>query len=234
MIETSMNPFEYKKVSTDDPFINEVYKLRYKVYCEEWGFEKQEDHPGGMEKDQFDEHSVHFVVMRKGDNQVIGTIRMINNSEKGFPVEQHFQIDTDLSAFNKDRFGEISRLAISKDYRKRATDAVIFGGNTINDMAVDNMFGGRRKIGNDIVFGLYKCIYQESVARGHKYLFAVMARGLFLLLKRIGIVFEPIGPTKFYHGLRTPYLGRIDTMLQELIRSNPALYEEFAAGFRQK
>jgi hypothetical protein len=54
-----------------------------------------------------------------------------------------------------------------------------------------------------------------------------MARGLYLLLKRVGILFEPIGPAMNYHGLRTPYLGRIDTMLQELTKRNPDLYAEF-------
>ena len=54
-----------------------------------------------------------------------------------------------------------------------------------------------------------------------------MAKGLYLLLKRVGILFEPIGPALYYHGLRTPYLGRIDTMLKELVSRNPALYQEF-------
>jgi hypothetical protein len=47
------------------------------------------------------------------------------------------------------------------------------------------------------------------------------------LLKRVGILFEPIGPAQYYHGLRVPYLGKIDTMLQELTTRNPALYSEF-------
>ncbi len=227
-----MNPFEYRKVSQGDPILKEVFKLRYKVYIEEWGFEKRDDHPGEIEEDQFDDHSVHFVVTRKGDNQIIGTIRMINNSEEGFQIEKNFRIVRDLSDLDKDRFGEISRLAISKDYRRRASDAAIFGGDAIEDRPLPNAIEDRRKFGNDIVLGLYKCIYQESKERGHQYLYAVMARGLFLLLKRVGIIFEPIGPAQTYHGLRTPYLGRIDTMLQQLVNSNPALYEEFVCGFK--
>jgi hypothetical protein len=55
---------------------------------------------------------------------------------------------------------------------------------------------------------------------GLKYWYAVMARGLFLLLKRRGIVFEPIGPEVEYHGLRRPYLGTIE----DIKRSNPELF----------
>lgn len=227
MIETTDSLFEYVKVPEGDPLLNEVYKLRYKVYVEEWEFEKREDHPGEIEKDAFDEHSVHFVVKRKGENRIIGTIRMITNSAEGFPIEKHCRIDADLSAYDKNRLGEISRLAVSKDYRKRSTDTVYFDGRVVEETAIDNMFTGSRKMSNDIVLGLYKCIYQESLERGNECILAVMARGLYLLLKRVGILFEPIGPAQYYHGLRTPYLGKISTMLQELERRNPSLYREF-------
>jgi N-acyl amino acid synthase of PEP-CTERM/exosortase system len=227
MIESSSLFFEYSKVPQGDPLLNEVYRLRYKVYVEECGFENEADHPGGIEKDDFDEHSTHFVVRRKGEDQIIGTIRMIHYSEKGFPIEKHCKIDTDLSAFDRRRFGEISRLAVSKDYRKRVTDTVYSDGKAVEDSDVDNMFSGHRKMSNDIVLGLYKCIYRESLERGNQYIVAVVAKGLYLLMKRVGILFEPIGPEQNYHGLRAPYLGRIDTMLLELARRNPTLYAQF-------
>ena len=227
MIESSGNLFDYFKVPQGDPLLNEIYRLRYKVYVEEWGFERIEDHSGGIEMDAYDEHSVHFAVKRKGEDQIIGTIRMIANSGKGFPIEKHCRIEADLSAYDRNRFGEISRLAVSKDYRKRSTDSVYFDGKIVEGNAIDNMFSGNRKIGNDIVLGLYKCIYQESLRRGNQCILAVMAKGLYLLLKRVGILFEPIGPAQNYHGLRVPYLGKIDTMLQELVKRNPILYQEF-------
>jgi N-acyl amino acid synthase of PEP-CTERM/exosortase system len=166
-------------------------------------------------------------VKRKDVDVIIGTIRMITCSDKGFPIEKHCKIETDLSAFDRNRFGEISRLAVSKDYRKRSTDSVYFDGKVVEENAIANMFSGNRKMSNDIVLGLYKCIYKESLERRNQCILAVMARGLYLLLKRVGILFEPIGPAMNYHGLRTPYLGRIDTMLQELTKRNPDLYAEF-------
>jgi N-acyl amino acid synthase of PEP-CTERM/exosortase system len=226
MIEVPAIPFEFSKLPEGDPLLNEVYKLRYKVYCDEWGFENPEDHPGGIEKDEFDANSVHFVAKRKSDGLIIGTIRLIRNSEKGFLLERHCQIDADLSSFNKDLFGELSRLAVSKEYRRRTTDAA-YEGKIVADEAIDNMYGGNRKMENDIVLGLYKCIYRECRESGQAYLLAVMAKGLFLLLKRVGIIFEPIGPARNYHGLRTPYLGRVDAMIEQLKKVNPPLYSQF-------
>jgi N-acyl amino acid synthase of PEP-CTERM/exosortase system len=227
MAESPIGLFEYIKVPKGDPLLNEIYRLRYKVYCEEWGFEKPEEHPGGIEKDEFDEHSVHFVVRKRGEEQIIGTIRMINNSERGFLIEKHCKMDLDLSTSDKNSYGELSRLAVSKDFRKRITDNIIFDGKIADDSSIDTMYSGRRKMENDIVLGLYKCIYKECHESGRKYLLALMAKGLFLLLKRVGILFEPVGQAQNYHGLRTPYRGRVDTMLQALAQTNPSLYEEF-------
>jgi N-acyl amino acid synthase of PEP-CTERM/exosortase system len=226
MTEVTAVPFEFSKLPKGDPLLNEVYKLRYKVYCDEWGFEKPEDHPSGIEKDEFDDHSVHFIARRKSDNLIIGTIRLIKYSAKGFLIEQHCQIDADLSAFDKTRFGELSRLAVSKEYRKRTTDAA-YEGKIVDDAAIDNMYGGSRRMENDIVLGLYKCIYRECLEGGQDYLLAVMAKGLYLLLRRVGIIFEPIGPTQNYHGLRTPYLGNVNAMVEQLMKKNPLLYNVF-------
>lgn len=223
----SSSLFEYSKILPGDPLLLEVFRLRYKVYVEEWGFERGEDHPGGMERDPYDDHSVHFVVRRKGERRIIGTVRMILNSEHGFPIEKHCTLDRDLSVLDRDGFGEISRLAISKEYSRRTTDSVYRDRAPVTAEMFRQMYGGKRRIENDIVLGLYRCICVESLERGNEYLLAVMARGLVTLLRRVGIVFEAIGPEQNYHGMRTPYLGRVETMLEELSRRNPDLYSRF-------
>jgi len=94
--------FYYQKILRTDERINEVYMLRYKVYCDEWGFENPEDHPGGVEIDEFDECSSHFAVIRKDNDEMIGTTRIIFCSDKGFPLEGHAELD-------KGTFGGLDR-----------------------------------------------------------------------------------------------------------------------------
>lgn len=225
--------FEFKKISYDDPLLNEVYKLRYKVYCEEWGFERPEDHPGGVERDDFDAHSVHFVAIRKEDRKLIGTTRIIFHSKLGFPIEEHCHINGAILKSNKAHWGEISRLAVSKELRKRANDNSIYKNEDplIHDM--NSPFQEKRKFENQIVIGLYRCIYRESLESGLTHLYAVMAKGLFLLLSRIGISFVQAGPGIEYHGIRTPYIGCIKDMLEEFSRSNNDLYRCFIDGNQQ-
>ncbi len=77
-------------------------------------------------KDPYDPYSIHFAATDT-NGQVIGTIRMIFNSVKGFPIEHAAHLN-----FNgykpppPDQTSEISRLAVSRTFRRRQEDG-IFG-----------------------------------------------------------------------------------------------------------
>ena len=223
-----MVQFHFRKV-VDKAELEEVFRLRYKVYCDEWGFEKAEDHPGGLEFDIFDSISRHFISLNE-TCQIIGTIRIILNSEKGFPIENHCSIDADLSNVNRDKIGEISRLAVSKEFRKRFEDRFIYDGTPEYIQQQEATHERRRR--HEIVTGLYKCLYAESKKSGLTHWYAVMAKGLYILLKRMGILFKPIGPEIYYHGLRTPYLGSIADIEEEVSRLHPELFKEFQEALK--
>ena len=223
--------FEFRKISRNDPLISEVYKLRYKVYCDEWGFEKPEDHPGGIEKDDFDQYSVHMVALTKDRKELIGTMRLILASELGFPLEGHCKITTDLSAIPRERIGEISRLAISKDYRKRAGDRLIYDRGESEEHAFKRSDTAEKRLCEyAIISGLYTCMYKESVSLGLTHWFAVMAKGLSILLNRLSVTFTPIGPEVYYHGVRTPYIGQIDEIVSTVTRENPEFFRSYLSG----
>jgi N-acyl amino acid synthase of PEP-CTERM/exosortase system len=221
--------FDFKKVE-DDASREEIFRLRYKVYCDEWGFEKPEDHPQGIEKDDFDGHSVHFIVRRKEDGLLIGTVRLILASELGFPFEKHCFLSPEgtglLRGLNRLKGAEISRLAVSKEYRKRVSDRY-YDNRDLTNEELNDLWDSRRRLENNIVVGLYRCLYKESLMMGLTHLHAVMARGLFLILKRLGVMFTPVGQEVDYHGLRTPYVGIISEILQTLQQHNPELFSKF-------
>lgn len=223
-----MAKLTFRKASGKDE-LEDVFRLRYKVYCEERGYEKPEEHPGGLEFDEFDDHAVHFVVLNSR-NRIIGTVRVILDSSDGFPIEKHCSIDADLSQVDRHRVGEISRLAVSKDYRRRASDRFIYDGAS-DDPPSDAVPVDRdRRRRNEIVIGLYKCLYIESKKRGLNFWFTAMSRGLFLLLGRMGVEFKPIGPHINYHGFRAPYLGNIREIERHVLKSNPVFFKEMNDG----
>ncbi|MBT1070913.1 PEP-CTERM/exosortase system-associated acyltransferase [Pelotalea chapellei] len=222
--------FYYKRIPRTDERIHEVYMLRYKVYCDEWKFENPEDHPGGVEIDEYDEHSSHFAVIRKDSDEMIGTTRIIFCSDRGFPLEGHAEIDQGaLEGIDRELVGEVSRLAVSKDYRRRYVDKVMFEFREYDENYERQTKAERRKVDQEIVLNLYSCIYRECIEKKMTHLIAVMADGLYLLLKRIGIVFSKIGPSIDYHGPRTPYICCIDTTMQHLQKKHPEIYKRFTS-----
>jgi N-acyl amino acid synthase of PEP-CTERM/exosortase system len=205
--------------------LRRIYALRYQVYCNEWGFERPEDHPGGLETDEFDPQSVHFIETFD-DGRIIGTARIILDSPAGFPIESHCKLDIDLKRLNRQRMGEISRLAISKEVRRRSEDRIIY--ESVSEGTTLVQTEGDRRRRQLFILNLYKCIYTESKRLGITHWLAVMAKGLYLLLRRAGIVFCPIGAEVYYHGQRTPYLGVISEMEEQVAKTNPELFKEFS------
>ncbi len=236
--------------------LTEVYRLRYKVYVEEWLFEKPENHPGGLETDEFDKSSIHFAT-RDDSKRIIGTVRLILDSAAGFPIERHCPVNSETNGIPRDKIAEISRLAISKSYRRRTEDRYIYGpdeerrnfdefnsytyhsGNMNRWRAEDlykyNLPNKRKyieekRVRHEIVVDLYKAVYRESKKLGITHWHAIMAKGLYILLRKFGITFRPIGEQVDYHGIRTPYLGDIKEIEHEVSIKNPELFKEFTRG----
>ncbi len=245
-----------EKVS-DDKQLQKVYRLRYKVYCEEWGFERMEDHLDGLETDIYDKNSVHFLV-KDAEDKVIGTIRLILNSPEGFPVERYCGVAIDNSGIPKERIAEISRLAINKSYRRRAEDRYVYGPDeerraigsfeypdiVYKRRFSDNYSGnnvhkrpgkiGDRRERHEVLMSLCKAVYIESKDRGLTHWYAIMTKGLHTLLGRYGFHFQPAGEPMDYHGIRTPYIAEIAKMEKAVMKSNPEIYDEFTKVLTEK
>ena len=105
------------KISNDQKTLNEVFKLRYKIYCLVDKLLNAEDYPSGIEKDEFDDFSINFAAF-DSENKAIGTLRLIKDSKLGFPTEKEFDLFNNLKNIPHDEMVEISRFLIDKNYRK--------------------------------------------------------------------------------------------------------------------
>jgi N-acyl-L-homoserine lactone synthetase len=102
---------EYRLVS-DAWEEDELFRIRYQVYCKEKKWLKEDDYPDGREIDKFDAHSAHFLAIK--DNIAVGTVRAIFPSDLGLPVTNTFEITVPEHVVH---YIEISRLAVSKEAR---------------------------------------------------------------------------------------------------------------------
>ena len=96
-----------------------------KIYCHETKFLDSDEYPEGIEKDKYDDHSFHFAAL-DSDNNVVGTLRLILDSEHGFPLEEHSVPDMTgrKFIFQEGKLAEISRLTVSRSWRRRKNDGL--------------------------------------------------------------------------------------------------------------
>lgn len=215
--------FTFRCVDGTDA-LNECYRLRFDVYCIERAFLRPEDYPSGLEVDEFDAHSLHFSAFnRAGDT--VGTIRLVKPNLQGFPLLQHCQLHDEVIP---DEIVEISRLAVSKNYRRRVEDDIY--GITPDQIMTPDPRPEERRRRPEIVLGLYKIIYQESKRRGISHWLAAMERSLVRLLWRYGFSFDAIGPEVDYYGPVTPYITNIAEIERDVLAIRPSIFKEFNEG----
>ena len=196
---------------------NTIYKLRYNVYAKEFGFENIEDHPNGYEKDEYDENSIHFAALN-GDNRVIGTVRLVLNSEKGFPIEHAAKTKFIGDKPSPDKIAEISRLAVSKNFQRYNSNCSI---------------KNKLLTKNTVIFGLYKLMYHESKRKGITHWYIIIEKKLFRQLKRYGFIFYQIGEPVQYHGTRIPYLGII-LDIENFMKEKPEILKMLLVGLEKR
>ncbi len=243
-------------VVKDEKELAEIYKLRYKVYCQEWGYDNHINHSREIITDVYDEHAVHFAA-RDETKKIVGAIMLIMNSSEGYPIENYCELNINKDELPRDNLSEISRLVIHREYRKRTEDKYIYGNdeerrsigsfhfpqsytrqkscsrrsddkyrNKRNIKRSNESYSDRRRR-HDVVINLYKAVYQESKKRNITHWYSFMTKGILILLSRFGFAFEEIGDPVDYHGIRTPYLGEIAKIEEEILNTTPELHYEF-------
>ena len=169
---------------------------------------------------------------------MIGTARIILPTASALPIQEHFDVGSFFTKIKGHKAAEISRLAISKQFRRRAIDRVIFNKDKNynaelekHQEATANIAKERRKYEHELIRGLYLLIYRESLDLGLTHWCAVMAKGLHFMLCRWGIHFEQIGPEKEHHGVRAPYALSIKALELSLQKKSPELLKLARHGF---
>ncbi len=231
--------FKFCLVENKD-VLKDTFRMRYEVYVEEFGFEKREDHPDGIETDEYENDSIHFACLNES-NSVVGTIRLVLDSDKGFPIEHAVETTFIGEKPDRQKIGEISRLTVSRDLRRRKEDGMYGvesyltkkeGGVLPDDGTIpDEMLGRKNPI---IVLGLYQVMYHESRRRGISHWYMITEKKLFHALKKYGFLFHQIGDSVEYHGERIPYLGIIEEVERTLLKNNPDMLKIMLTGLEKE
>ncbi|MEW6678169.1 MAG: PEP-CTERM/exosortase system-associated acyltransferase [Pseudomonadota bacterium] len=219
--------FEFHRVDASSEHLFETFRLRYQVYCLERGFLSAEDYPQSFEQDEYDGHAEHFSAHDR-QGELAGSVRLVRHSpELGYPFQTHCPIAPGLELPPPEEAQEISRLVVSKAYRRRREDNWI--GINDADTPVPADIAAKRGGHPIIVLGLYRAMFAYSRANGVRYWYAAMERSLARLLGRYGFDFTPIGPEVDYYGPVAVYLADLRKLEARVSAENPALFKWFCA-----
>ena len=186
----------------------EVFRLRFSVYCEELAYEDVDAFPDGEEHDAFDEDSGFALLRHRATGRAAGCVRLIvttHNPELHFPFEGVCagRLDpefNDPESFDRTQVGEISRLAIHQDFRRRKGESHTPEGASEPKSHVD---GNRRY--PLIAMGLFLSAAALAMNSGLEQVVVMMEPRLARLLAACGIRFTPVGEVIDHHGRRGPY-----------------------------
>lgn len=233
------NYFEYVGAN-DDKLLAEVYRVRYQVYCLERELLDGSAYLDFQERDEFDANAVH-VLARHRNGDVAGTARLVLHSERGFPCQAHCEF-FDEFAYLRDpqsrglaTYSEVSRLAISKQFRRRACDSFYGGDPRWAPPRIVEASGQRSQDeppppGPEIVVGMLKYLYRETKRSGVTHWLIAIERGLDVLVRRMGWPFVAVGPEVDYYGPVRPYLAEVSRAERMLEKKNPRLLSFLRQG----
>ncbi len=218
-----------------DALRKEVYRLRYQVYVLETGFERPEDCPDELESDAYDWRSDHYLLRHRRTGIYAATARLIlpdpDDPRSPFPIEQHCSLHAGTGvrdAQTRLRLGEVSRFAVSKEFKRRLGEPGTLMG--LSDRAEIKFEQDERRILPHLSLGLFAVELRMLHMHGITHCYAVMEPALYRLIGRFGLIFHQIGPIADYHGQRVPCLGVVDEFLPNIKRVARPVWELMTDG----
>jgi N-acyl amino acid synthase of PEP-CTERM/exosortase system len=222
-------------IATSKSLLDAAYRLRYQVYCVENPFETAEEHPDGREVDAEDDRSVHSVILHRRTGSVAGAVRLIlpDRDPQSRPLPMQRLLTPDLQTRLRELpaacTAEISRFAISKEFRRRR------GEQRYPDVGIVDRIepiAQERRLMPYLTFGLLRAIFQMSAEQEITHVCAVMEPALLRLVGHLGFEFELLGPPVRYHGIRQPCFSEITRIMEKVRRKNPDLWR-YMTGFER-
>ncbi len=183
-----------------------AYAIRYQVYAEELGWEPQND--SQLETDNCDDYAYHCLLEHKRSGDIAGCVRLvlpkIGRPESLLPCQSHsipMRGNRRLHEFSGQSVGEISRLAVPSNFRRRASEAgkpfILDSHNTTTIYTEDE----RRNFPN-ISIGLYLSAIAMVELCDLERVLVVMEPRLQRHLQRYGLVFHQISQSFELRGSR--------------------------------
>jgi N-acyl amino acid synthase of PEP-CTERM/exosortase system len=193
------------------------YHIRHEVYCREFGFGPIR--ADEIEVDAYDARSVHCLVRALASQEFVGCSRIVLTDPASpaapLPFEQiagHL-IDRsilDPSRMDRARIGEISRMAVVNQYRRRK-------GEHQWPFSIDDSFGDNGRVRLPyMTFGLLLAMIVLARWKGIGTLFMLAEPPLAAGIAHLGIELHMIGSAVDHRGMRVPAALFVDEIVAHM------------------
>lgn len=223
--------FNFFEVTRGNKRYKEYLHLRHDVFVEELHCinPQEASQAQHIETDMFDPYSRHLIAEHKSSGETAACARLILPNPNGLNTEARYSIEEHpFPDQNRENTGEISRMAISLDFRRRKEDdSTLISGDPNREIGEpEKKNKAKAKKGRnhqpELVLGMYREIYYLAQKEGIHYCIAAMDKRFSRLLIRIGYPFRQIGPeNKNLVPVRQPFIISQAEMEKKLDQLHP-------------
>lgn len=214
---------------------NQVFNIRYRVYCEEFKYESIDHFSDQLEIDDYDQYSKHCLITHLETGMPAGCVRLVpaagERDEAPLPFEKYCgsSLDNafvDSMALERQTVCEISRLAVDGAFRRRAGESLTRFGE-INGLHISPQ---EQRTFSLIAVACFLAATVLTERENRTNVFAMMEPFLPRLMHRSGIDFRRVGKDIDYHGIRAPYFITTQSALTNMHGDLRELYQWIKAN----
>jgi N-acyl amino acid synthase of PEP-CTERM/exosortase system len=224
--------FDIVRAETEEQ-AEEVFRLRYQVYCKENGYIDPKITMRELERDIYDRHSLHCLLIHRKSGRPVGTARVVlprqDKPLRSFPLQSVCDHPLLYDEEKLQNICEISRLCMSKAFRQREADGSILPAYTEADWekrpAKDEQIVYFRRMIPYAPLGLIMGAFELAIDAGITDCFCVMDKTQLEAMEKIGLTYEPLGKPINFHGLQQPVLMNIGEVLQVMKQENEPCWD---------
>lgn len=186
------------------------FAVRYRVYCEERGFEDRQQFPEGLEHDRWDPFSFKFIVRCRLSGEYVAAMRLVRSSSGQLPLHSHCQVAPGWwTQLPGQSIVELSRLCVLRSHSgnfwdmKRAAKGAVYEPG--------------------IFWGMVRAAFSVSQDEEIGQWYFLTTRALARRLQQCMIHTDQVGEPCELNGTRHPYLVDVERSRQRIMTESPQL-----------
>jgi N-acyl amino acid synthase of PEP-CTERM/exosortase system len=205
-------------LSTNPEQCKELARMRYRVYCTEFGYENAANFPGQMEVDEFDDYSHHCMLTHKRSGRLAGGVRLVCASESHLLPIQKYCLGSVYAEYaeallnQQDSICEFSRLTVDTAFRRRRGK----GHTKIGEFDAMDCSHQERQTFSLIAIATFISAVAMASLTNRPQIYGMMESNLPRLLRRSGLLVQQAGDYMEYHGQRAPYYFSTELALNNM------------------